>query len=226
MRRRNSNRSNWLITLVSTMLGVVAGFYLSNYGAERALHKAQQKALEAVKQELNENQGLLQEYQEIMLTKFTATRLVFGSINKDFELVVPKDSMDSFIQKTQSIFTYQSHKDTLQGQVKLQGDVNVDINNKLVVSNLSSVVWSSYKQTEFLSITPFGCISDIETIHDMQTRFNQRNNTWKSSFFEGRFMGDTQARAEFLQQWQSLVFELELLLKMLNLSEKAIGECG
>jgi uncharacterized membrane-anchored protein YhcB (DUF1043 family) len=226
VRLSNPFKSNWLLTLVSTMLGVVAGFYLTNYGSEKALANAQQKALQAVYEELADNRSTLTDYQQILSGKYQASAAVFSHINEGLELLVPKDSLQSFLKKSEAIFTLQQAKDTLPNTLKLKGNLNLDINSKLMVSNLSSIVWSSYKQTQYLSITPFECISQIETIHDLQERFNDRNNLWKNTFFEGQFMQSVESRQQFLNQWAKLLSELELIMKLLNSSDEILQSCN
>lgn len=45
-------KSNWVVTIMSTMIGVIIGLYLTNYNESQKLNKAQQTAFEMVNKSL------------------------------------------------------------------------------------------------------------------------------------------------------------------------------
>ena len=54
------------VTLLSTMIGVCAGIYISNYFEKQALLRSKEKAFNEVVTEINDNHRLLESYYEML----------------------------------------------------------------------------------------------------------------------------------------------------------------
>ena len=68
--KRLSN-SNWVITLLSTMIGVILGFYLTNSNESRKLETDRINAVALLGDEIDENHKKLKEFDSVFKINFT-----------------------------------------------------------------------------------------------------------------------------------------------------------
>ncbi|WP_299521077.1 hypothetical protein [Winogradskyella sp.] len=210
--------SNWFITLFSTMLGVFAGLYLSNYFEAKKFKAAQREALEMIKKEIRNNQEILIEYDSISRLKIEQVAYFFSKTKGDLsssDMLIHNDSLASFKQKTKELIdNMETEKaENSNDSLKISGDANINIQSRLIVGELSNIAWNSYKQTNYTDITNFECITDIELIYQLQDDFNTINETLKDQFYNGYWINGKEQRDEFINQWVKVIQRGSLLLQ-------------
>jgi len=220
--------SNWVITLTSTMVGVLLGLYLNSYYEKKSLSKKKELAFEQVSIELSENQKLLEEYYRVSIKKYKELKYFITKINDNKQGVfVQKDSIDVFKNKTKSIFEFDHFVELEDTKlVKMRGDINIDIDSPLVFISLSNLTWESYKQAGFLRITDFKCLTSIEGLYEIQNGVNQLNKRWLDIFFRGQFYKDTSSREDFITEWRTLLSKQKLLLEAYGLKDEILKDCN
>ncbi len=218
--------SNWFITLFSTMFGVIFGLYLNSRYEARTLHREKQKALTQVQDEITDNQETLADYYEVLHQKNEALGYVFSKLTADGEIIIATDSLDHFLARTAGTFELEGSEAIDDDQLRLRGELSLNLNSKLLVNDLSHVMWDSYKQTDYLSITPFKCLTDIQGIYELQEEVNDLNFHWRSAFMKGDFILQKEKREAFMTDWGNLLLKQELLLKLYQLKEDALEACS
>lgn len=218
-------KSNWFITLFSTMIGVVLGFYLTNKGEESKLLKKKENAIKYVANELNENKIILKEYGKVLDKSFDQVDYLFSIPKKNKEIIIHKDSLQSFKTRTQDIFTFEKSREVSDNNIQIHGKFNFQLNSRLVAVDLSNVIWNSYKQTEYLSETNFKCVTDLEALYNLTAQFNTLNKNWRRKLLTGRFFESRETTREFLIQWKELIYHKHLLLQMYDSSDTIIKSC-
>ncbi|BDX39709.1 hypothetical protein CYCD_30640 [Tenuifilaceae bacterium CYCD] len=217
-------KTGWFSTLISTMIGVFAGFYLNNYNSERKLTQAKSSAFQAIANEIDENKKLLASYDSILQLRYKPTSYLVSKINSNFEIVIPRDSLDNFKNITRNIFTYHNHIALPDGNVRVKGEFNLELKSILIVTDLSHIIWDAYKQTEYLSITKFDCIVGVERAYLLIGKFNADNEVWRKQFVNGSFLASRDALMEFMQLWNHLNEESQILLQYLGITEEIIAK--
>jgi hypothetical protein len=204
--------SDWTITLFATMIGVFSAIFLSQYFNQKKLASGKEKALVEVRNEIEKNELDLKKYQTLSKSKYEGAIYLFSVLNDQLEVKIKKEDLVLFKAKTISIFTISEIADLSDGILKVSGELNLNIENKLVLFNLSKVTWNSYKQTEFMAITKFKCLSEIENVYDLQAEVNMINESWREQFFKGDFVQKVSARDRFFETWKNLIIYQDLLL--------------
>lgn len=224
LRRFFSN--DWTITLVSTMIGIMLGLYITNFFEHRNLVSAKKKALIQVRTELDDNASVLKEYHDTLSTKFEALSHIFQYLNEDMKLVVPMDSLDSVKKHTKAVFTFEGFGKLPGNQLELKGDLEVYLSSPLMFRDLSKTVWESYKQMEYLSVTKFECMTSIEGLYSMQEEVDEVNYAWKEMFYEGMdFIANPDLRKEYMKLLNKLITKQGLLLEFYKHLENVFEEC-
>lgn len=227
MKKKKTILNNpWFVTLVSTMVGIIAGLYITNYFENNRLYNAKQKALTQVQIELKDNHELLKNFNEKLGEKYEPMFIVFSNLNEDMDLVIHKDSLASFLKSTKKIFSYDSFTTVDATMIELHGDLNFNLENVgLMAKKLSSIVWDSYKQTNFLSITSFDCITNVETFYVLQEEINDIIEVWKNQLYQTFFVQNLKAAEEFMSNWRVLLLKQNLLLEFYKTVDTALTEC-
>ncbi len=207
------------------MVGIVIGLYLTRHFEKRAQASAQQEAMAQVFQEIEDNNTLLKKHYDVLESSYTSMRYLFSKVDDNLALVLHKDSVAHFKTATASIFTYTGEEPLPDDKRRIRGDMNLDIESELIARDLSDIVWTSYKQTAYLSITPFKCLTDIEAIYDVQQDVDDDNAAWRSDFLLGQFMQNAASRDAFLQKWKQLLEKQKLLIHFYGFRENIATIC-
>lgn len=196
-------KSNWVVTIMSTMIGVVIGLYLTNYNESQKLNKAQQTAFEMVKQELNKNHETLIAYDSISTNTYHNATYVFSQVNNDFKIVIHKASIPEFETNSKGIMNNVVFEalPEVEDSVRVRGEMNLNLNSKLALIDLNNVIWESYKQTDFLNVTNFECVTALEELYQFQDTHNSLNRRWMNEFSEGAFLKGKLQLSEFMILW-------------------------
>ena len=218
--------NNWTVTIVSTMFGIILGLYITSYFEHRKLLSSKEAALTQVSKELTDNQNILRDYHVLLEEKFQGLSKLLISLNDDLELIAHSDSLESFMTATKSIFDYETHESIADQHVKIRGDVNLNIESQLLVRDLSDIIWNSYKQTDYLSVTKFKCLTELEAVYTLQTNIDDLNKKWLNIFFSGSFFSDPNVRDDFMSLWKQLLEKQKLLLQMYETRSSIIKNCS
>lgn len=207
------------------MFGVLLGLYLNSYFENQSLLKSKKDAMVQVIKELENNRENLQKYNDILQEKYDGFSQMLNYIDKDFRLVVPVDSLSHFLQQTASVFKLESKEAIGDNQLLLKGEMSLYVESSLVVTDLSDIIWNTFKQTNFLSITSFECLSGIEGIYNSQKDLNKQNSLWRDVFFQGEFLATSMKTENFMNLWKNLLLKQELVLKMYEFTDDLVASC-
>lgn len=219
-------RSNWVITLTSTMIGVILGLYLNGYYENKSLAADKKKAISQVYTEISENKKSLKNYHDLISKNYNEISYIFSKLNNDFEIIVHKDSTNRFINETKEIFSFAKSEKIDSNFVKIRGDLNFNVDSPLMFSGLSQITWQAYKQTNYLAITNFKCLKNIEIIYELQNEVNELNKLWVKKVLNGEFTQDILIRNEFMSDWRSLLLKQSLLLDAYNMNDYILENCS
>jgi hypothetical protein len=226
VKRKISLNNPWFVTLISTMIGIIAGLYITNYFENNRLYVAKQKALEQVNIELKDNYELLKDFHGKLSEQYEPIYIVFSNLNDNMDLVIHKDSLQNFLKSTEKVFAYDTFTTVDATQIELHGDLNFNLEAVgLMARNLSSIVWDSYKQTDFLSITSFNCMTDVETFYVLQNEINTMTETWKNQLYKTAFVQNDKAAEEFMNNWRVLLLKQNLLLEYYKSIDDIVALC-
>ncbi|WP_298511520.1 hypothetical protein [uncultured Kordia sp.] len=213
------------VNLISTMIGIIAGLYITSYFQENKLYDAKEKALIQVKQELHDNYSMLKDFHQKVEEKYEPIAIIASALDANMNLVIPKDSLQVFREQTSIIFDYASFTAVDDTLIQLHGDFNVFIESPLMAKKLSSLVWNSYKQTDFLSITSFKCITDVEAFYVLQKEANAIKETWKDQLFQMSFARSAKSTEDFVNNWRVLLLKQKLLLDYYQSIDAVLNNC-
>ncbi len=216
--------SAWIVTLVSTMIGVYAGIYLNNYFEKQSLLKSKEKAFNEVITELNDNHRLLEAYHDLLSEQYERASYILSYFTGDNEIVIPEDSLKVFLLKTETLFFYE-RSEPVKGGLRMRGDLNLQITSEMVARELFGIVWEAYKQTNYIAYTNFKCLTDLETIYDIQEEVNELNDKWMDLIFQGYFYSNKDKKDEYLRTWNQLLFKQRTLLQFYNEEDQMMENC-
>lgn len=216
--------SQWVITLTSTMLGVVIGLYLSETNARSNTQEAQEVALTMVNQEISGNQKLLQEYHNVLGEKYEALSTFLPALNGDMVLV-HKDSVDRFTQKVRSLMKLEKVEPYSDEMVRLRGELNFNLHTPMLLQEMSNVNWNVYSNTDYMTITPFNCVTTIARLYNVQDNVNAENKAWRELFFRYNFVQDPAVQSEFMIYYRNLLMKQAALLELFEVTTSELNDC-
>ncbi|MEM6643178.1 MAG: hypothetical protein AAF616_09385 [Bacteroidota bacterium] len=224
-------KNAWVVTLTSTILGIVIGIFLTDFFQQRRLIKDQKNALELVIQEIEDNQVKLREYHDTLALKFDAFQYLYPYLfENEKQLVVHKDSLQHFKRKSFPIVKISGTDSITTDSVRITGEVNLSFNSNstILLTGLTTVVWDTYKSTNYLSVTRFGCLTRLEELYTLQKDFNRDNATLVDQLLSKRFLQSEEISLEFLNQWEKLLLKQRTLLNFFeNSADNYVVElCG
>ncbi|MGH1387556.1 hypothetical protein [Kordia sp.] len=226
MKKKKISLNNpWFVTLISTMIGIISGLYITSYFENNRLLDAKENALKQVESELKENYSLLKDFNEKLIEKYEPVGIVLSNLDKKMNLVIHKDSLKSFQLNTSTVFKYDSFTAVDETQIQLHGDFNFNIEAGLMGKKLSSIVWNSYKQTNYLSITNFKCLTAIEAFYELQEEVNERTIIWKNELYQAGFTANKRAIEKFKNAWRMLLLQQKLLLDYYEYIDDILANC-
>lgn len=217
-------------TLVSTMIGVIAGIYLTNYFSKRQLVLEKEDAMEVVFKELDDNAKELQEFHDEQLEKFQDLSYLMQWMDFEEGLIIPADSLDSFKHETEHIIAIDEIEDLNDGRLHLTGEftLNFDPGSTIVIVGLSDIVWQSFRARDFLQVTDFNCISNLEDLYKFISQFNEDIRAWFHLFYNEApsIFEDEESAVDFLYAWRVFIMKQEGLISMLDLRESMLVKCN
>lgn len=218
--------SSSLAMLFSTMIGVIAGIYLTNYIDKRQLIKDKNVAMEMVLKEVKGNEVDLRSYFEEQKKKYSGLTYISPFLDiEEEQIIIPKDSLESFKVRAKDVFTLASIDPIDKNRLELRGDLEIflDPGSAVLFSGLSSVVWESYKRKNFLQVTKLSCISNLEELYKFQEIFEIDNRALVKGILEGEMVHDVSG---FLRQWNIFLLKQKTLLEMFEASDQVLQDCG
>ncbi len=221
-------KDNWVITLFSTMFGVIAGLYLTDYYNDKQLNDSKLSALAMVKQEINQNKENLLVYDSICRKMYHRTAYVFSKINVAREILIHKDSTEVFEEKSDGIIEnikfeeYSKNKNIIQ----VRGEMNLFVGSKLALLDLNDVIWESYKQTNYINVTSFNCMTALEELYQFQQENNKVNKYWLDDLMKGSFLQGEEKLNEFMLKWNRAIEMNEILLNTYQSTASIFKDCN
>ena len=220
-------KDNWVVTLFSTMFGIIVGLYITDYYEGRALNKAKLSALKMVKQEIRNNKETLVVFDSICSTMYSKSSYVFSKMNADNEIFVHKDSVDMFIKQSKGMIDNLKFEPSAKYKDKLRarGDMNMFVGSKLALVDLNDVIWQSYKQTNYINVTSFTCITAIEELYQFQTKNNRTNSQWMDYLMQGHFLLGEDELNEFMFMWVKALEMNDILINAYTNADNIFKDC-
>jgi len=220
-------KDNWVITLFSTMFGVIAGLYLTDYYEGKQLNESKENAIIMVKQEIDNNREELLRYDSICRRMYERSSYVFSKMNANIEIFIHKDSTKIFEENSDGIIEdlrfedYLKHRDTVQ----VKGEMNMFVGSKLALLDLNDVIWQSYKQTDYMNITSFTCITGLEEVYQFQQKNNNVNKEWLGELTSGSFLQSEAQLSEFMFLWDKALAVNQTLLNTYDSLDAIFKDC-
>jgi len=219
--------SSRLGMLASTMFGVIAGIYLTNFFEKRQLYQDRDEAMERVQKEIKENQEDLQTYYDLLKDKHQALNYLNPWLDREEELIViPKDSLAGFKEHTKEIFTIGATESYGNHQLKISGEMDLSFNSDspILFTGLSNIVWEAYKAKNFLQVTDFNCMTNLENLYKLQTDLNAENKEWFAVFMNRAFLMESSTTERFLLMWENLLLKQKVLLQYYEMGDEKLFE--
>lgn len=217
--------SNGLITFTSTILGVFIGIYVTDFYNRQSQLKARNDAFEQVEKEISNNTRLLIDYRDTLKVSFDRLKYFNSKLSDEFQIIIHKDSLPNFKRRLTSVLVVEKTMPIGNDSLRVSGDFNLNIKSNLVVFDLQTVIWNTFKQTNYLSLTPFTCISNIEKIYNLFLDFNSTNNVLRNNLLDGNYMKDKNAIRRFERDFRKILFKHDLLIKMCESSKDLMQNC-
>jgi len=218
-------KSDWIITLTSTILGLFIGLYLSNYNDNLNLEKGKESAYKQVMNEMDNNFVKLTDYNNAIETAYNDFMYLSSYYNDEMDIVIHKDSLNSINQKLDGTLVVNEYESDLIHQDSIVVSFNYSISSNLIVMDLHTVAWVTYKQTDYMSLTAFSCITSIQDHYNHFESFNIQNKEWRNNKITFNYMKDKESYNEFLRQIERLLMSLNLL-EQIKGSLKNIKNCS
>ena len=176
-------------------------------------------AFQDVLTEIDNNFVKLAEYHDEIDFKLKELRQVSKLYNTDMKIIIHKDSLNSINQK----FRNPLHELPATHQDSLRLYYLYSISANLIIMDLHTATWDTYKQTDFLGLTDFNCIATIEDFYNQFEKFNISN----TKFLERRSSQINRGREKFddhVDETSMLLFKLRLL-KQIEAQRKELIAC-
>jgi hypothetical protein len=223
---RKLGRSNWAITLFSTMVGVLAGFYLNGVKEDAKLNKKKAIAIDYVKEEINENEKQLIAFDSFSKIEFKKLAYVYPFFDENLKMLVPKDSIENFTENTKTFISdVYYYKDENPDLVHVKGIMDINFGSQLSIITLQDIIWNTYKQSDFHSQTSFKCISTVEKLYMIIRKYNVLLEKWQDLFKQFTHAKDKQTVTAFMRSWNDLIIYEEFILKNLKNKEELFKSC-
>ena len=198
---------------------------LTNLYEKNQLKTAHEEALIQVWDEIRDNQIVLTEFYEQLYEKFEAYRIfdlqIDMDIDKDLKILVHKDSIEIFKKQVAPVFRTDSVIPYPNDMLRVRGYFEIEVGSPILGGKLRNSMWNAFvRQPDFLSLTDFNTISDLEQMHALQLELNKQTNEWKNSLFSDFTIGEKE-REKFLIDWFQVVGNQHNLLGLysINLSK-------
>lgn len=219
--------SSWFITLISTMIGVIAGFYLTDYNEKRKLLNGRDEAMKIVINELDDNQSNLQIFNDSLKIYYQPFFHVMSYYDiKEETIIISKDSLDSFIEKTKLVFTFSKAEPHSKDKISINGVLELNFTSKFLIADLSHIVWDAYKQSSFISATQFSCLREIEGIYQLQDRVDKENEEWFDTMLELARVQNISTIRNLLDKWKMMLDKQNMLLQIYEQKEFSLENCN
>lgn len=215
-------KNQWTITLIATMLGVLAAIYLSDIYQGQKLNTQKDLALAAVLEEMSKNEEELTEYHETLRRFYEPLSAVMPYLNEGDSLIMLPAHKDTLLEAFPNIFEITGQKPTDGPEVNYALDIRININSRFIVSDLSDLAWSLFKQTEYLTLIGFQCIYSIEFLYELQHEVDGYNQAFVQSFTNSSGGID---RQEILQNMKRLIGYQEILILSYQQNDNIMEPC-
>lgn len=218
--------SSWFITLVSTMFGIIVGLYLTNYNEQRKLAAEKAEAFHIVMDELEDNYHNLKKFNDSLQVYYDPFIYVMTYLMiEEEEIIIPNDSLDIFIEKTKKVFTYIDAEPHNAKELKVNGTLEIEFYSNILFADLSHIVWDTYKQGDFMSITAFSCLREIDKIYQYQATVDEINQRWSKKLLELQFEINTTILVSFINDWTLMLQKYKMLLEFYESRNATLENC-
>lgn len=177
---RNWIHNDWTVTIVGTMIGVLAAFSLNNWNEDRLLRIRERQALDKVREEVANNREIIQGNWEQLKRMYLPARIIAKELAEDEKLTMTPASMDSLRQLAGDMLTVQDSTllDPSLNIYRYRGEM--DMNLSILRVQLTDFAWSTMRNMHQDTRIGFDCLYQLEQAYQVQKELNTSfDHIWK-----------------------------------------------
>ncbi|MEM1123986.1 MAG: hypothetical protein AAGJ18_26345 [Bacteroidota bacterium] len=218
--------NTWFITIVSSMFGIIVGLHFTNYNEQMKLAADKATAFQIVVDELEDNHQNLKKFNDTLQVYYDPfIHIMNYYMLEEEEILIPVDSLDVFIEKTKKIFAYSESELINEKELRVSGTLAFEVFSDAIISNLSHIVWDTYKQGDFMSISTFRCLREIDKIYQVQSKVDEANKKWMNSLFSMQFGVNASTLRSLINNWTKVLQDQKLLLELYEIKADILKNC-
>jgi hypothetical protein len=214
--------NNWVITLSATLIGVFLALYLNEWVASKNLQKQKSIATQNILAEIESNQNKLENIITDHSNLLNITVFFSTYFDEEDNLIAPSDSMQQFKRKYPSLITIKDSTLLDNGYYKYTGETHFNV--ALPNLQLTTIAWSTLKNSGYSTSYGFECLMHLETI-EMVIHEVFRQNTLVLEYISGEKDSGTKNEA-LIRQLEFLIGYEKSLLSAYSQSESILKNCS
>ncbi|MEQ9232290.1 MAG: hypothetical protein RIF46_16530 [Cyclobacteriaceae bacterium] len=164
-RFRHLISNQWTVTIVGTMVGVLAAFFLNDWRENRSLEMERHKRLDKIYEELHSNKSIV----EKNFTDLTGFMNAYKMIKDPEAVIMETREMDDFIKENGIWFQVMDSSKIEEGLFSYTLGINLSIPTE---SQMSDFAWTSSRSSEIFAFIDFECLYAFETTYGLQKRLS------------------------------------------------------
>ncbi len=204
-------KSNWVVTLTATLIGVFVALYLNERVSSNKMEEQKIIATQNIVQEIAQNNESIADNirkHEAILAIFRFTE---ANIDDQGRMIMHPDTMNAFVQQFPGTLTVTDSSQQENGLYEYSGDVDLQFDFSYI--NLTNLGWETLKSSGLSTSYDFNCLMYLEKLDNLTQEF---------FIHEKQFINLLKNRHNYDQDNydETLKSELQFLLKV----EKALLE--
>ena len=220
--------NDWTVTLVATMLGVLAGIYLNGFFTRSNLEVESQGAVRLIVREVEKNQDIVKSTLEVHHKFLPAFQFVFDNLDKNQDIVVASSEMRDFQRNHPDTYVLSDSALIEEGVYKYKGEMYVEFDAILSVQ-LSDIAWETLTNSNLSSVLDYDCLYYFSFVYRLQKRVRDSNEALLSNLTAlaaiGKRAESFEKRDALLAEWKTLIETQQMLLDAYQAREEALQDC-
>ncbi|MEM9918909.1 MAG: hypothetical protein AAF990_12480 [Bacteroidota bacterium] len=215
-------RSNWVVTLSATLIGVFAAMYLNEWVASRKLVAQKSIATENILAEFNSNNGFLKEALEKHEELLEIVKFLGQHTNKDDNLIASVEALNEFRVKYPDILEVYDSTYVKQGVYQYNGEINLNLS--FPHFELTTITWNTLKSSGIISTFSFECLLHLETLNNITNEVSQKNKELLNYLTGVKDSGE--GNQHLISHLKLLIEYEESLSNYYEVSEESLENCS
>ena len=219
---RSILKSDWVITLTATLIGVFVALYLNEMVAGRKLNKVMETATENILSEVASNQEKVEKavgsHEEFMVMLRFMANYVDQESSK---LIAPTDSMRIFQRENPDRINLTDSTMIEPGIYEYKGDLNFDFSFPQI--EISTVAWRTFQNSGIAPTINFDCLMYLQFTYNATDEIIEKNEQLIEFLMGTREMGDNYNI--IIRHLQLLIDYERSILEVYKSSDEKLKEC-